>query len=244
MMAGAIAIAALVSVAAWLVYGAGASAPAVFQGRVLLAALAGGWALGFTRPFVLVLLPFASVIGLRSPHAPGARPPQGAWLAPAAFLAGFALAFSVAISGAPDALARAIYAAHGATERVLAALVALWGALIAVRVPAAIAAQPGPWAAGLGTVTGLVFYHELDPSYDSVFFATGNAVAASHAPLTVGVFATALAGLYLAVALVAHRLLAPVVIAAGRAVAGAGTAVVGAAIAAGWWDLLRPLISR
>ena len=74
---------------------------------------------------------------------------------------------------------------------------------------------------------GLVRYHELDPSFDSVFFATGNAVASSHAPLTVAVFSTALSVLHFVVAATASRWRLP----AARALAGAGTVVLGAAVA-------------
>lgn len=222
-----------------LVYVAGAPEVSLLRGRVLVAAFLGGWALAFTRPLLLLLIPFATVVWLR-PRGRASSGPQWPWLPPALFLAGFSLAFVVAISGAPDLVARGIYRAHRAIEVALGGLLALWGALVAVRVPALIEARSGWWAAGLGVATGLLFYHELDPSYDSVFFATGNAVASSHAPLTVVTFSTALSALYLAAAAQAARWRLP----AARTLAGAGTALVGVAVVGGWLGAVRALVLR
>jgi hypothetical protein len=235
-----LAVAALGAGAYALVYFGGASEASLLRSRVLVAAFLGGWALAFTRPLlVFVLIPFATVIWLRQRgHRAFSR--RWPWLPPALFLVGFSLTFVVAISGAPAPVAQAIYRGHDLIELGVGGLLALWGALIAVRVPALIEARSEWWAAGLGVATGLLFYHELDPSYDSVFFATGNAVAASHAPLTVATFATALSILYLGAAARAVRWRLPI----GRTLAGAATALVGVAVAGGWLTTARAIILR
>ncbi|MBI1734527.1 MAG: hypothetical protein HYR51_05070 [Candidatus Rokubacteria bacterium] len=236
-------ILAVVIAAAWayvLVYGTGAAEASLLRGRVLVAGFLGGWALAFTRPLlVFLLIPFATVVWLRT-SGRGSHDPRWSWLPPALFLTGFSLTFAVAISGAPDPVARAIYRAHGVSEVALGVVLALWGALVAVRVPAVVEARSGWLAAGLGVATGLLFYHELDPSYDSVFFATGNAVASSHAPLTVAVFSTALSVLYFAAAVPAARWRFP----AGRTLAGAGTVLVGVAVAGGWLAWVSAMVLR
>ncbi len=223
-----------------LVYAGGASEVSVLRGRVLVAGFVGGWALAFTRPlFLLLLIPFATVVSLRA-RGRAAFTPRRPWLPPALFLIGFSLTFVVAISGAPDLVARVIYRAHSLIELAVGGLLVLWGALVAVRVPALVEARSGWFAAGLGVATGLLFYHELDPSYDSVFFATGNAVASSHAPLTVAAFSTALSVLYFVVAAQAARWR----LSAGRTLAGAATALVGVAVAGGWLATVSATVLR
>lgn len=74
----------------------------------------------------------------------------------------------------------------------------------------------------------------------SIFFLTGNAVAGSHAPLTVATFATALSILYLATATQPATWRFP----AGRALAGAWTALIGVVIAGGWLTTARAIILR
>lgn len=222
-----------------LVYVAGAPEVSVLRGRVLVAAFLGGWALAFTRPLLLLLIPFATVVWLRT-RGHTVCSPRPPWLPPGLFLTGFSLTFVVAISGVPNLVAQGIYGAHKVIEVAVGALLVLWGALVAVRVPALIEARAGWSAAGLGVATGLAFYHELDPSYDSVFFATGNAVASSHAPLTVAIFSTALSALYLAAAAQAARWRLP----AARPLAGAGTALVGVAVAGGWLETVRAIVLR
>ena len=53
---------------------------------------------------------------------------------------------------------------------------------------------------GAGLALGLALFHDTDPTFDSVFFATGTAVAASHAPLTVAAFVVALGATLVAAA--------------------------------------------
>lgn len=236
-------IVAVTGAAVWayaLVYVAGAPEVSLLQGRVLVAGFVGGWALAFTRPLLLFLLiPFATVVWLRTSGRPS-HTARWSWLPPALFLTGFSLTFAVAISGVPEPLARAIYGAHGVIETAVGAVLALWGAVVAVHVPARVEARSAWLAAGLGIATGLLFYHDLDPSYDSVFFATGNAVASSHAPLTVAVFSTALSILYFAAAVQAVRWRFP----AGRMLAGAGTVLIGVAVASGWLARVSATVLR
>jgi hypothetical protein len=222
------------------VYVGGPSKGGALEGRVLVTGVLGGWALAFTRPLLLfVLIPFATVLWLRTSRRPS-HTARWAQLPSALFLAGFSLTFSIAISGAPDPVARAIYRAHSVIEVAAGAALAMWGVLVAVRVPALVEARSGWMAAALGVATGLLFYHELDPSYDSVFFATGNAIAGSHAPLTVAVFSTALSVLYLAAATQALSWRFP----AGRTLAGTGTALLGVAVAGGWLTQVSALVLR
>ncbi|HBH03617.1 MAG TPA: hypothetical protein DDZ42_17140 [Candidatus Rokubacteria bacterium] len=221
-----LAVGALAAGAYTLVYSGGAAGAGVLRGRVLLAAGLGGWALAFTPPLLVLLVPLATTVWLGAPERPSG--PRWPWAPPALFLAGFSLTFVVAIGGVPDPLARAIYRAHHPLGEVtLGGLLLLWGLAVTVRVPSHVRARAGSYAAGLGVAMGLVRYHELDPSFDSVFFATGNAVASSHAPLTVAVFSTALSVLHFVVAATASRWRLP----AARALAGAGTVVLGAAVA-------------
>ena len=221
-----LAVGALAAGAYTLVYSGGAAGAGVLRGRVLLAAGLGGWALAFTPPLLVLLVPLATTVWLGAPERPSG--PRWPWAPPALFLAGFSLTFVVAIGGVPDPLARAMYRApHPLGEVALGGLLLLWGLAVTVRVPSHVRARAGSYAAGLGVAMGLVRYHELDPSFDSVFFATGNAVASSHAPLTVAVFSTALSVLHFVVAATASRWRLP----AARALAGAGTVVLGAAVA-------------
>lgn len=87
----------------------------------------------------------------------------------------------------------------------------------------------------LGATTGALIYHEVDPMYDSVFFSTANAVAASHAPLTVAVFTTGLGLIYLAVGGVAAETASPArlgrkALLKVRALCGVAAALIGLAI--------------
>lgn len=82
---------AVVVLATWayaLVYVGGGAEASVLRGRVLVAAVLGGWALAFTRPLLLLLIPFATVVWLRT-RAPAASSPRRPWLPPGLFLAGF-----------------------------------------------------------------------------------------------------------------------------------------------------------
>jgi hypothetical protein len=101
----------------------------------------------------------------------------------------------------------------------------------------------------LGATTGALVYHELDPVYDSVFFSTGNAVAASHAPLTVAAFVVGLALAYLSGGAALRLSLSSTgwghtVLRMGRALSGIATALVGLAVLTGRFGVVRTLVIR
>lgn len=230
-------------VAAAAVYGSGAGSP--LEGSVPLAALAGGVALAFTRPFLLVSIPYVMVIfgGMTSKWAPSAL-----------YLAAFAVAFVVTISGVPAAVASPVHRSEWLVNPIGGLI------LVAAGVMALVGGSPRPpfhhresgwrgvgrWMAPgvLGATVGALMYHERDPAYDSVFFATGNAVAASHAPVTVALFTTALGATYLiggsaARALVERHRWGHRILMGGRTLAGAGTALLALAILTGRFSVVR-----
>lgn len=233
-------------VAAVAVYGSRSGSP--LEGSVLLAALAGGAALAFTRSFLLVSIPYAAVLF-------GGRTTE--WAPSALYLAAFAVAFVVTISGVPAAIATPIHRSEwlvdpiGGVILVVAGLLALvdGAASAAAHRRESVARRVRHWifAVALGGSTGALMYHELDPAYDSVFFATGNAVAASHAPATVVLFTTGLGVAYLAAggavrALVARQRWGHRVALGGRALAGIATALLGLAILTGRFRVVRGLL--
>jgi cytochrome c biogenesis protein CcdA len=163
----------------------------------------------------------------------------------------------VTIGGVPAAIATPIYRSGwlvdpiGGVILMLAGLVALGaGALsaplhrhesVARRVCHRI------FAAVLGGSTGVLMYHQLDPIYDSVFFSTGNAVAASHAPATIMLFTEGLGVAYLAAggavrALIARQSWGRRVALGGRALAGIATALLGLAMLTGRFGVVRGLL--
>lgn len=245
----------------WLLFGAGADPAATpLAGRVLLSALMGGAAVAVSLSVVPVLAPFVAVVSdsvggrwgtygtlrARAPRAVG-------------FLVGFAIAFVVTISGTPPAVASLVYKSGPIVHPAGGAVLLLYG--LAAMIQTALAREGAwgrrrwpPWigpatAALFGLVTGLVLAHELDPVYDSVFFVTGNAVAASHAPLTVGMF-TLGQGLVVLSARTLVVILAGRVTHGGRILGGlriAGgiaTAFGGAAFIRGELSMIRALLLR
>ncbi len=224
-------------------------APGVpLQGYVGLAALAGGAALAFTRPLLLVLAPYLTVLlEGRGPELRG----------PVLYLVGFASAFIVTIGGMPKAIAAAIYGAERVVDVVGGLIFLLLGVLAVIRAWRFDLSWPRGakgrgilrWtsAAALGLTTGALMYHELDPTYDSVFFATANAKAASHAPITVALFTTALGSVYLvaggaARALVAKTRAGDTILRAGQFAAALATALLGLALLTGRFSTVRWLL--
>ncbi|MGH7326697.1 MAG: hypothetical protein ACREJ9_18915 [Candidatus Rokuibacteriota bacterium] len=213
------------------------------RGYVGLAALAGGAALAFTRPFLLVFVPYLAVL-----LEGRARDLIG----PALYLGAFALAFVVTISGAPAAVATPIHRSERLVDGAggLIFLVAGAVASMGARRARTLEWRPaGRWAFStvLGATAGLLMYHELDPVYDSVFFATANAVPASHASPTVALFAVGLGAVYLIAGGATRRLVAPLrggdtVLRAGRALSGLATALLGLAILTGRFYVVRTLL--
>lgn len=216
----------------------------VLEGSVLLVALVGGTALAFSRPFLLVAIPYLSVLlGGRTAGWPSALYPTV-----------FALTFVIAISGVPAALATPIHRSEwlvdpiGSLVLVAAGLYALAGGSPS----APVRRHESGWRRAdrwlvpglLGAAVGALMYHELDPAYDSVFFATGNAVAASHAPVTVALFTAGLGLAYVASGSALRGLLGcqPWADAAVRALAGVATALLGVAILIGGFRIVRGLL--
>jgi hypothetical protein len=238
-------IAAAATVARAAVYGSGSS----LGGYVLLSAFSGGVALAFSPPFLLVLVPYLAVLF--------AEPKSAGSAAPKSYLAAFALAFVVAISGLPSAVATPIHRSESLVDLVGGAIFLVWGLLAALGfVPGGVVPPATPvWgrvagaesAAALGASTGALMYHELDPVYDSVFFFTANAVAASHAPLTVAVFTTGLGLIYLAAGSTATAMTSRVgwgrrVLAWGRPLLGIATTLIGVAILTRRFGAVRTLL--
>lgn len=228
------------------VYGSGSSLSASpLRGYVLLSAFTGGVALAFSRPFLLVLVPYLTVLfgDLNRQKSGGSRRSID-WVPPACYLGAFALAFTLTISGFPRAIATLIHRSEWLVDPVGGLIVMGWGLLTIVGVlpPGPVRIPPPVWSpvvgAGsvgvLGATIGALVYHDLDPQYDSVFFFTANAVADSHAPFTVAVFTTGLGLTYLAAGGVAAALVfrsrwGRMALLVGRTVAGIATALIGLA---------------
>jgi len=230
----------------WLVFGAAVTpTTGPLAGEVLLAAVLGGTAVVFTRGILLVLIPLTVVVAdsVRAPaEVSGAlrlRATRGV-----GFMAGFAVAFWVVISGTPDAVAGLVSQNQRTTDVVGGAALLVYGLVVAAR-PGSSPRDAvrrrrrlwvGPAAAGLlGLATGLVLAHDLDPVYDSVFFLTGNAVAASHAPLTVAVFTlglglAVLTGTMGAIAMASHLVVGDRILAGLKIGGGFLTALLGSVV--------------
>lgn len=224
------------------------------RGHVWLSGLLGGVGLAFSRPFLLVLVGFLTVLfhALRGSPAPGRCRCCGAL---GGYLGAFALAFVATISGTPAALAAAIYQSEWTIHRVSGVILLVWWpAWHLGRLP--VRSRASVWArvlemgcaSILGAAIGALLYHELDPVYDSVFFATSNAVAASHAPITTTLFAAGLGLTYLGVG---GTVLAPMVagtswgrglVLGGRTLTGLATALVGLAVLSDRFGTVRALL--
>ena len=192
----------LAATAWWLVFGSGTGpADSVLAGKVLLAGIVGGAAVALSRGALLVLAPLTAVVaGSVRGHVGGSEAFRLRAARGAGFMAGFAAAFVVAISGAPGAVADVVSRSDRVIDPVAGAVLLVYGIGAVLRPAQRFRNTGGPrrrWIAParcgvLGFVAGLLLAHELDPLYDSVFFLTGNGVAASHAPLTVAAFALGL----------------------------------------------------
>jgi cytochrome c biogenesis protein CcdA len=241
-----VAIGAAAAVARAVVYGSGASA---LGGQVLVSAFVGGLALAFSLPFLLVLFPFLTVLFAEDTNAGP--------LASTAFLGTFALAFLVTISGLPGFIAAPMYQSEWLVDPAGGMVFVIWGLLsfAGLSPVGPLWASPSlsrrllrPFSALVfGLSTGALMFHELDPAYDSVFFATANAVAASHSPVTVAVFTAGLGLTYLALARLTAAMASRVswsraVFAAGRMASGIATAVIGVAILTQRFDAIRGLL--
>ena len=221
----------------------------LLQDHVRLSGLLGGVGLAFSRAFLLVVIPLLTVL-FHALDGTGDRQSGRSryWGALGAYLGAFAVGFVVTISGTPAAAARAIYGSEWAIHLVSGLVLLAWGP---VRLLGRLLRPSSSWAleagsAGiLGVAIAMLLYHELDPVYDSVFFATGNIVAASHAPLTVAPFAAGLVLTYLLAAAAVRAMAAswasarPGASRAGRVLGGLATALIGLAVLTGRLDAIR-----
>lgn len=239
-----------VAVARGVVYGSG-SGPAAspLEGWVLLSAFTGGVALAFSGPFLLVLAPFLTVVS--------GEVYRGVRVLAGIFVGAFALAFLVTISGVPGVVARPIHESERLIDP-LGGLLFLVGGLLSfagVFPVGPVRSSPSPWrralrsfsAAILGATAGTLMYHELDPADDSVFSATANAVAISHAPFTVAVFTAGLGLTYLAAgslttAWASRASWGERLVLGGRMLSGIVTALIGAALLANRFGAIRALL--
>lgn len=243
-------VAAAATVARVVVYGwEPVPTASSLEGYILLSAFAGGVALAFSRPFLLVLVPFLTVLfGDAKKDGPRAA---------ICFLGAFALAFIVAISGVPRAIATLIYQSEWLVDPAGGVVFLVGGLLSAARLlpPSTTDPTSSVWAgivgsgpAGvLGATTGGLMYHELDPAYDSVFFFTANAVAASHAPLTVAVFSAGLGLPYVvaggaATTMASRARWARRILRGGRMLSGIATALIGVAVLTHRFGAIRALL--
>lgn len=250
---------AVAATAAAVVYSPG-RAPSVspLRDNVPLSAFVGGVALAFSRPFLLVSVPFLTVLFKAARTKRAARSGPGAdWAPPITYVATFALAFVVTISGAPGAIAAPIHRSDAILDPAGGVVFLVAGVMTVLGLGSQDAANSSAptWRRGvhvgyggvLGAMAGAVMYHELDPAYDSVFFATANAVAASHAPATVALFTLGLGITHLAAGMVAIGLIARTrrsrgALAGGRALSGAATALIGLALLTGRFGAIRGLL--
>jgi hypothetical protein len=242
-----VAIAAVI--AWWAVYG---SEPSVspLRGYVLLSALAGGIALAFSRPFLLVLVPYLTLLFRSRENERLMTSERGsAWRPLGFYIGAFAIVFVVTISGFPKVIAAPVYQSERLVHPVGGAVLLVWGLcmILGLPLPSVWRRVIGSGAGILGATTGVLMYHVLDPTYDSVFFSTGNAIAASHAPITVALFTAGLGAVYLAVgglsAAVALRARwGRSLLQGGRILSGLATALIGLAIVTGQFGAIRNLL--
>ncbi len=252
-------IAAAAAFAWWAVYGLGSvQSGSPLQGYVLFSAFMGGVALAFSRPFLVVLVPYLTVLfgGLKK-EGLAAYGPWISWGPLGWYLGAFALAFVVTISGVPKTVATPIYRSEWLIDPAGGAVFLAYGflAVLGLLPPGPAHARSPAWrrvagsssAGVLGATAGILMYHGLDPTYDSVFFFTGNAVAASHAPLTVAVFTMGLGLIYLAaggtaIAVASRARWGLMVFLGGRILAGLATVLIGLLILTGRFGTLRGLL--
>lgn len=250
-------VVAFVANAWWLVFGAATPATSPLAGQVLLAGLLGGTAMAFTRGALLILTPLTAVVADSVTASDGASAALRLRVARAVcFMAGFAVAFCVAISGAPVPVAGLVYRHHRIADVIGGVALLIYGLVVAARPGSSTMETVRPrgrfWvgtgAAGLlGLATGLVLAHDLDPLYDSVFFLTGNARAASHAPLTVALFTlglslVALTGTIGAVAMASRLVVGDRILAGLRIGGGFLTALLGSVVLLDRFSAIRALL--
>lgn len=185
----------------------------------LTSVLGVGWlggaatAISFPGVPILTLLLFlvgaTLVVGSRTGNGRGDLP-GGAGVAATRLCLGLGTALTVTLSGFPAALAAPIYTGKGWVDTLsglllLGASVFLSCEVIGIHVGRSRGALGGrgvSWVSEiLGLSVGLAVYHDLDPTFDAVFFKVGMIGPASHSPWTVAFFSVGLAGVYVPLAL-------------------------------------------
>lgn len=175
----------------------------------------GGAATAISLPGVPILILLLSLVGARVVLGIRAGDAAELLLRGAAVVAtrvclGLGVALIVTLSGFPSFWANPIYAGtrwvDGLTGLLLlSAGLILLCEIIGLRVGrgrGGFAARSVPWLGEiLGLALALAIYHDLDPTFDAVFFGAGMIVPASHSPWTVGFFSAGLAAVYVPLAL-------------------------------------------
>lgn len=201
----------------WLLLSEGLAALSAFPpfGEGIVG-LVGGVAFAFSGPMLPLLVLFlAAPDAYASPMVrqgvfPGSLPMIGraGWLP---FFSGFGLAFVIAMSGVPEGYARLIYPAKRGIDFVAGGALlgyGLWlvetlnGLTGLIRPTRGVSRRFTPWAVTflLGLSGGLLLYHHLDPTYDSVFFSSQIIRQSSHGVLAATSFVMGVGGAFLALA--------------------------------------------
>ena len=199
----------------WLLAANGPRAPG--PASVFGVAWLGGAATAISLPAIpvlTVLLPLVGgsvILGMR---AGDSETPEhivrGAAVAATRVCLGLGVALIVTLSGFPSFWANPIYAGTRWVDG-LTGLLLLGAGLILL---CALAGFRGggsrrgfitwwvPWLSEIvGLALGLAIYHDLDPTFDAVFFDAGMIAPASHSPWTVASFSAGLAGVYVPLAM-------------------------------------------
>lgn len=169
----------------------------------ILGVLGAAWLGGVAFPASWPALPVTvSVLGLLASilvlSVRNGQPPweirRRALATTASFCSGLATALVVTFSGFPGSYASMVYAGKGWVDLAAGGTVAVQGLVLVGRVlgldmlggGGGLGRRKGrhrTWEpALLGLAVGLTIYHDIDPTFDSAFFATGTAVATSHSP--------------------------------------------------------------
>ncbi|MCI0371262.1 MAG: hypothetical protein L0214_07740 [candidate division NC10 bacterium] len=178
--------------------------------------LVGGAAVAFSAPVVPLLVLFlAAPDTYASPMvrqgvlpAPLLTVGRAGWLP---FFSGFGLAFVIAMTGVPEAYARVIYPARRGIDLVAGTALLGYGLWLVeslnaftglIRPKGRSSRRFSRWGVTflLGLSAGLLLYHHLDPTYDSVFFASQIIRQSSHGVLAATSFVMGVGGAFLALA--------------------------------------------
>ena len=181
---------------------------------VLGVAWLGGAATAISRPGVPILILLLSLVGASVVLGIRAGDPRESLQRVASVAAtrvclGLGVALIVTLSGFPSFWADPIQAGKRWADRVTGLLL-LGTGLILLRGVIGLRARGSrrgfgarsvPWLSEImGLALGLASYHDLDPTFDAVFFGAGMIGPASHSPWTVGIFSAGLTAVYVPLA--------------------------------------------